>query len=94
MYEFLEENRDVLVAAKFNTVWSPPIGVFNKMVKMGFQITAYYFEPGMCFCGIYSNGKNDYIPYNNLKNIPKEIRDVFDTDSYFEDVKDLEDPEE
>ena len=28
---------------------------------MGWEITAYYFEPGMNFCGVFDNGEDDYI---------------------------------
>jgi hypothetical protein len=32
---------------------------------MGWEITAYYFEPGMNFCGVFDNGEDDYILVKN-----------------------------
>lgn len=37
----------------FNSAWSPPIEAYNKLGELGFEIVAYYNEPGMGFCGHY-----------------------------------------
>lgn len=55
---------------KFDTAWSPPIGVYEEMVKQGFDVRAEYIEYGMGFCGDYING--DEYHYDE---IPKD-RDI------------------
>lgn len=43
----------------FDSAWSPPIDAYDKLVEMGFDISAYYFEPGCDFCGKYYNGVDE-----------------------------------
>jgi hypothetical protein len=38
----------------FNTAWSPPIPVFHKLVDMGFDINAQYFDEGWLFIGQFT----------------------------------------
>jgi hypothetical protein len=38
----------------FFTAWSPPIGVFHKLVDMGFDIDARYFDEGWFYVGQFS----------------------------------------
>ncbi len=45
----------------FESAWSPPIGIYNKAVELGFEVEAEYDEPGMDFCGRYINGKDECI---------------------------------
>lgn len=55
--DFLEcEDNNTLIMV-FNTAWSPPIKVYDKLFAMGFDIYAIYWEPGSCFCGCYNNGE-------------------------------------
>ena len=39
------------IEASFDSAWAPPIAAYEKLVAMGFEITAYYDEPGVGFCG-------------------------------------------
>lgn len=46
------------VKLKFDSAWSPPLDFYEKMtVEKGYEINAYYFEPGMGFCGTWRKGK-------------------------------------
>ena len=40
----------------FNTAWSPPIPVFDKLVDMGFEVTARYLDEGWGYIGEYTGG--------------------------------------
>ena len=51
------------VTAAFDTAWAPPIEAYNKLLDLGFEIEAMYYEPGMCFVGKYDNGFDDCIEY-------------------------------
>jgi hypothetical protein len=40
----------------FDSAWSPPIQAYEALVEQGFEITAYYYEPGGDFCGVFNDG--------------------------------------
>lgn len=67
----------------FDTAWSPPIEWYDKMVKMGWKISAYYYEPGVAFCGTYTDesGNEEYSLDGSAEsvreNIPRDIDDMF-----------------
>ena len=66
----------------FETAWSPPIEWYRKMEELGFELTAYYNEFGMAFCGSYENGCHDTYDYpdEDISGIPEEIVKAFDLD--------------
>lgn len=45
---------------RFDSAWSPPIFAYQKLEEMGYIVIAYYFEPGMDFCGKYAHGVDEY----------------------------------
>ncbi len=45
--------------ASFESAWAPPVNAYEKLCAMGFKITAYYDEPGMCFCGKWTGDEED-----------------------------------
>ena len=40
----------------FDSAWSPPTNAYLKLEELGFEVNALYYEPGMGFCGEYSEG--------------------------------------
>jgi hypothetical protein len=69
------------VSLYFDTAWAPPINFYYAMVDMGWSITAYYYEAGMSYCGIFEDDDN-YIEITGdsrwaEKNIPKELDEMF-----------------
>ena len=40
----------------FYTAWSPPFPVFDKLVDMGFEVTARYLDEGWGYIGEYTGG--------------------------------------
>jgi len=68
----------------FDTAWSPPITFYTKLEEMGWQVKAYYFEPGMMFCGIYEDGDDEYFEVGEDE-IPDELEDIFDISSWIND---------
>lgn len=70
------------VEVSFDSAWSPPVEAYQKLTQMGYEIEAYYYEPGMAFCGLFADGgENTYKIEGNAswaaQNIPKEILDAF-----------------
>ena len=50
----------------FDSAWSPPITAYEKLMELGFEIEAMYYEPGMAFAGVWDNGSDDYYDYSGL----------------------------
>ena len=76
---------DGTVSISFNTAWSPPIQLYDRLVELGYNVDATYFEAGMGFCGVYYNGDDEYVDYGDDKNdIPDRIWDDYALDDFFE----------
>lgn len=83
----------------FDTAWSPPVAFYEAMCDMGWDITAYYFEPGMNFCGVFEEGEDNYLDIEGDSawvdaNIPKELNEVFDISGMMSEYEDEEVQEE
>lgn len=52
-----------MVSASFESAWAPPTGAYEKLMELGFEVEAFYYEPGMCFVGKWHNGYDDYYEY-------------------------------
>lgn len=77
--------------AVFDTAWAPPIAFYEKLERMGFQVEAKYYEPGMCYAGMYADGTDDYYDLGGLsasdveQSIPEELDAEFGiSDSMYE----------
>lgn len=51
---------DHTLEASFDSAWSPPCQAYEKLCAMGFEIEAYYNEPGMAFCGKFTGNENEF----------------------------------
>lgn len=75
---FISGHDSNFLSASFDTAWSPPIAFYEKLAELGFVVRAYYFEPGMGFCGIWDDGDDQFynIEGNSewvMNNIPHEL---------------------
>ena len=66
----------------FDSAWAPPIAAYEKLMSMGFEVEAMYYEPGMSFCGEWLNGEDLYYHIEGnwewvRENIPEHIDDAF-----------------
>jgi len=71
-----------ILHTSFDSAWSPPIEAYNKLLELGFTVNAMYYEPGMCFAGIYDNGSDDtYSDWGDSAGakatLPQELDDCF-----------------
>jgi hypothetical protein len=73
------------VSTTFDSAWSPPIGLYEKLVELGYDVKASYFEPGMAFCGIYDNGVDNYIEYTSKDMIPVALWNEYNMEEFFAD---------
>ena len=62
---------------RYNSAWSPPEAACFKLVAMGFDITNYYYEPGMGFCGVFKDGADTTYSTGEA---PEEIQEQFGFD--------------
>ena len=78
----MKDIKNNTVKIGFDSAWSPPIGAYEKLSDMGFEIRALYYEGGCCFCGIWDNGNDECYDIKGnsnwvKKNIPSEIDEEF-----------------
>ena len=67
----------------FDSAWSPPIAAYEKLTAMGFEIKAFYNEPGMCYAGIWEDGNDDFYELGGMDSqqaadeLPAELDEMF-----------------
>ena len=67
----------------FDSAWAPPIAMMEKLEALGFAVNLMYYEPGMAFCGRYSDGDDEYYEYGGFSSdqvadvVPQEIDETF-----------------
>jgi hypothetical protein len=71
-----------MLHTSFDSAWAPPIEAYDKLLELGFSVNAMYYEPGMCFAGIYDNGSDDtYSDWGDSEGakatLPQELDDCF-----------------
>ena len=70
------------ISFHFDSAWAPPTGAYAFMEDKGFNVQAYYYEGGMQFAGIYTNGNDDYYQswgdaQGAEDQLPAELNDTF-----------------
>lgn len=74
---------DTELVVYFDSAWSPPVALMEKLEEEGFTVDLMYNEPGMAFCGRYADGNDDYYEYSGMDsaevaaNIPSELDEAF-----------------
>jgi len=58
----------------FDTAWSPPIPVYDKLVDMGFEVSARYLDEGWMYIGEYIDG-NDWTT-DDVESVVTEYPDL------------------
>jgi len=83
----LEPTRvDNELSMTFDSAWSPPLGFYERLVALGFDVQASYFEPGMSFAGIWDNGTDDSYE-GHWGDFPESLRDEFSMHEYYDDME-------
>lgn len=76
---------DSKVTIGFTTPWAPPIPFYEAMEGLGFTVTAYYYEPGMAFCGRFNEYGDQELPVER-NCIPADIDEVFNIEEELEEL--------
>lgn len=50
------EITDGVLTLSFDSAWSPPVDAYDRLQDLGFDVEAFYYEPGMAFCGSWISG--------------------------------------
>jgi hypothetical protein len=67
----------------FDSAWAPPTNAYVRLIEQGFKVYAMYYEPGMCFAGVWDNGEDDYYEYGDMNSdevadtLPAELDEAF-----------------
>jgi hypothetical protein len=71
------------VSASFDSAWSPPITAYERLMEQGFEIEAFYYEPGMQYVGKWVDGEDDCIEYGGYT--ARTVREMIgeELDDYF-----------
>jgi hypothetical protein len=78
----VEDYDDDGIQIYFDSAWAPPIGAYEKLKSMGFEIEANYYEPGCAFVGEWLDGEDFcyQIEGNSewvRENIPEHLDDAY-----------------
>jgi hypothetical protein len=52
------------LTAGFDSAWAPPTNAYEQLMELGFEIEAFYYEPGMAFVGKWADGVDEYYEYS------------------------------
>ena len=70
----------------FDTAWSPPIGLYERLQLLGFKVEATYFEPGISFCGRWIDGEDQYYEGDgDYTHWPLDLIEEYNMDEWYEE---------
>ncbi len=75
-----EREDDNTIVMHFDSAWSPPTTLYEFLTENGWDVRAYYHEPGMGFAGKFEDGFDDYYEFDytdreSVENLPEDILD-------------------
>lgn len=65
------------VSVSFSTAWSPPIAFYEKMVELGWKVSADYSEEGMGFVGYFNEEDGDQYYELNFEAFDEDWKDEY-----------------
>jgi len=74
------EDDGLSFSASFESAWSPPTQICEALAEQGFDVTLYYYEPGMGFVGKWEDGCDDYYEFSgeNSQTVRAAVGDELD----------------
>ena len=85
-----------MLHTSFDSAWAPPLNAYEKLMDLGFGVEAMYYEGGMCYAGVWSNGSDDYVDLSGMSadDIEQNYADLDECFGISECMRDYEEPEE
>ena len=80
--KFIEQTGNNAIAS-FDTAWSPPEGLYEHLVTLGFDVDATYCEPGVGFAGRWHNGEDDW--YEDFSEFPDDLIEEYNLREFLEE---------
>ena len=84
-----------------DTAWGPPVALWEYIYENeGYDVTAYYLEEGMAFCGQYIDGNDDFYEFGDMsademeEQLPDWVEDQFNLISQTRDNEEWNSEEE
>ena len=98
-YEASADGKTASITGFFDTAWAPPREAFESWCDNNEDCFAEleYFEPGAGYVGRWdSHGEDEEydIDPENLEEIPEDLREAWDLDTWYEDLNEDEESEE
>jgi hypothetical protein len=80
----------------FDTAWSPPINAYERLVEMGFGVEAMYYEGGMGYAGVFSNGADEELSLDGMSadEVEQNYPELDEAFGISESMREYEEPEE
>jgi len=84
----------------FDSAWAPPTGVFEALMDQGFSVRAYYYEPGMAFCGVHDEDGDEcydiggYTSESVKDAIPEALDEMFGISETMAEYESMESEDE
>jgi hypothetical protein len=78
----VEINEFGTLVGAFDSPWGPPIQAYEQFEQLGFEVRAYYNEPGMGFTGMYE-GCDEFYDYSGMNSdeaeeyIPETLNEMY-----------------
>lgn len=66
------------LSMRFESAWSPPLGLYERLVALGFDVKASYFEPGMQFAGTWINNEDNFYEGEQQSDFPADLVEAYD----------------
>jgi hypothetical protein len=79
-YNEPQQDSPTKITMAFDSAWAPPCAAMDKLMDMGFSVRLYYYEPGMCFAGIYDENGDDYYDLGGMNSdqVAEDLPSVLD----------------
>jgi len=71
------------LTAGFDSAWAPPTNAYERLMDLGFEIEAFYYEPGMAFVGKWQDGIDDCHEYGGYDSTTVREAIGAELDDYF-----------
>ena len=84
------------VTFNFDSAWSPPLAAYEAMLDLGFDVEGMYYESGMAYAGIWSNGSDDCYDLSEMNSqevedtLPEVLNECFAISEMMSDYEDEE----
>lgn len=93
------DDTDHSLTMTFDSAWAPPVAAYAKFEELGFAVQGYYYEPGMAFAGVYSDGYDDYYEFSGMTSeqvrdtLPEGLDEMYSISEYMQEWEDQENEE-